>query len=163
MQFSAQLHQPGVRPGSAAAAGTGLPEDAENRPVLIFPLFASVFPFHPLFSIPGFSNLPRMFYSSLTMNYLLEGRCSIEYNPRCIKCWLPVDSRRYEMKCHGLELGTAQPPLLGRSPTAVLTPVFVPFQAPKETLAKAVLAELPQQVVQYFKHQNLPPINSEPA
>ncbi|NXU81592.1 CPNE2 protein, partial [Oreotrochilus melanogaster] len=38
---------------------------------------------------------------------------------------------------------------------------FVPFRdfrnAPKETLAKAVLAELPQQVVQYFKHQNLPP------
>ncbi|KAL7978715.1 hypothetical protein Chor_013204 [Crotalus horridus] len=44
---------------------------------------------------------------------------------------------------------------------------FVPFRefrnAPKETLAKAVLAELPQQVVQYFKHQNLPPLNSEPA
>ncbi|NXF36036.1 CPNE2 protein, partial [Nyctibius bracteatus] len=44
---------------------------------------------------------------------------------------------------------------------------FVPFRdfrnAPKETLAKAVLAELPQQVVQYFKHRNLPPINSEPA
>ncbi|NXB65496.1 CPNE2 protein, partial [Struthidea cinerea] len=44
---------------------------------------------------------------------------------------------------------------------------FVPFRnfrnVPKETLAKAVLAELPQQVVQYFKHQNLPPINSEPA
>ncbi|XP_025068479.1 copine-2 isoform X1 [Alligator sinensis] len=44
---------------------------------------------------------------------------------------------------------------------------FVPFRefrnAPKETLAKAVLAELPQQVVQYFKHQNLLPINSEPA
>ncbi|XP_068811466.1 copine-2 isoform X2 [Struthio camelus] len=44
---------------------------------------------------------------------------------------------------------------------------FVPFRdfrnAPKETLAKAVLAELPQQVVQYFKRQNLPPINSEPA
>uniref|UniRef100_A0A8C6IRV6 Copine-2 n=1 Tax=Melopsittacus undulatus TaxID=13146 RepID=A0A8C6IRV6_MELUD len=44
---------------------------------------------------------------------------------------------------------------------------FVPFRdfrnAPKETLAKAVLAELPQQVVQYFKHQNLPPINSEQA
>lgn len=47
----------------------------------------------------------------------------------------------------------------------VLTLVLVPFgsQVPKETLAKAVLAELPQQVVQYFKHQNLPPINSEPA
>ncbi|XP_075796490.1 copine-2 isoform X3 [Pelodiscus sinensis] len=44
---------------------------------------------------------------------------------------------------------------------------FVPFRefrsAPKETLAKAVLAELPQQVVQYFKHQNLPPLSSEPA
>ncbi|XP_060537528.1 copine-2 isoform X1 [Pantherophis guttatus] len=44
---------------------------------------------------------------------------------------------------------------------------FVPFRefrnAPKETLAKAVLAELPQQVVQYFKHQNLAPLNSEPA
>ncbi|XP_074865220.1 copine-2 isoform X2 [Carettochelys insculpta] len=44
---------------------------------------------------------------------------------------------------------------------------FVPFRefrsAPKETLAKAVLAELPQQVVQYFKHQNLPPLASEPA
>ncbi|XP_069073324.1 copine-2 [Pleurodeles waltl] len=44
---------------------------------------------------------------------------------------------------------------------------FVPFRefrnAPKETLSKAVLAELPQQVVQYFKHQNLPPINSESA
>ncbi|XP_071613377.1 copine-2 isoform X3 [Heliangelus exortis] len=42
---------------------------------------------------------------------------------------------------------------------------FVPFRdfrnAPKETLAKAVLAELPQQVVQYFKHQNLPPITSD--
>ncbi|EMP25595.1 Copine-2, partial [Chelonia mydas] len=44
---------------------------------------------------------------------------------------------------------------------------FVPFRefrsAPKETLAKAVLAELPQQVVQYFKHQNLPPLSSEPV
>uniref|UniRef100_A0A8D2IYC5 Copine-3 n=1 Tax=Varanus komodoensis TaxID=61221 RepID=A0A8D2IYC5_VARKO len=44
---------------------------------------------------------------------------------------------------------------------------FVPFRefrsAPKETLAKAVLAELPQQVVQYFKLQNLSPIRSEPA
>lgn len=40
---------------------------------------------------------------------------------------------------------------------------FLLFQAPKETLAKAVLAELPQQVVQYFKHQNLAPLNSEPA
>lgn len=50
-------------------------------------------------------------------------------------------------------------------PMAVLTLVFAPFclQAPKETLAKAVLAELPQQVVQYFKHQNVPPINSEQA
>lgn len=37
------------------------------------------------------------------------------------------------------------------------------LQAAKETLAKAVLAELPQQVVQYFKHKNLPPTNSEPA
>lgn len=69
------------------------------------------------------------------------------------------------MKCQGLELGTAQPCLLSRSPVAVLTLVLVSFgsQVPKETLAKAVLAELPQQVVQYFKHQNLPPINSEPA
>ncbi|XP_004843239.1 copine-2 isoform X1 [Heterocephalus glaber] len=44
---------------------------------------------------------------------------------------------------------------------------FVPFRefrnAAKETLAKAVLAELPQQVVQYFKNKNLPPTNSEPA
>ncbi|XP_045438798.1 copine-2 isoform X2 [Pipistrellus kuhlii] len=44
---------------------------------------------------------------------------------------------------------------------------FVPFRefrnAAKETLAKAVLAELPQQVVQYFKHKNLPPTSSEPA
>lgn len=44
---------------------------------------------------------------------------------------------------------------------------FVPFRefrnAAKETLAKAVLAELPQQVVQYFKHKNLPPTNSEPS
>uniref|UniRef100_A0A4X2LCC3 Copine-2 n=1 Tax=Vombatus ursinus TaxID=29139 RepID=A0A4X2LCC3_VOMUR len=44
---------------------------------------------------------------------------------------------------------------------------FVPFRefrnAPKETLAKAVLAELPQQVVQYFKHKNLPPSSCEPA
>ncbi|XP_005997254.1 copine-2 isoform X2 [Latimeria chalumnae] len=42
---------------------------------------------------------------------------------------------------------------------------FVPFRefrnAPKETLAKSVLAELPQQVVQYFKQRNLPPINTE--
>ncbi|MEE6499763.1 hypothetical protein FKM82_003576 [Ascaphus truei] len=42
---------------------------------------------------------------------------------------------------------------------------FVPFRdfrnAPKETLAKAVLAELPQQVVDYFKNQNLPPIKCE--
>ncbi|XP_043937341.1 copine-2 [Protopterus annectens] len=42
---------------------------------------------------------------------------------------------------------------------------FVPFRefrnVPKETLAKAVLAELPQQVVQYFKQHNLQPINSE--
>lgn len=53
----------------------------------------------------------------------------------------------------------------GTFATAILKPVFASFhpQAPKETLAKAVLAELPQQVVQYFKHQNLPPINSEPA
>uniref|UniRef100_A0A8C4S0V0 Copine-2 n=1 Tax=Erpetoichthys calabaricus TaxID=27687 RepID=A0A8C4S0V0_ERPCA len=44
---------------------------------------------------------------------------------------------------------------------------FVPFRefrnAPKETLAKSVLAELPQQVTQYFKQRNLAPINSEPA
>ncbi|XP_072403603.1 copine-2 [Chiloscyllium punctatum] len=44
---------------------------------------------------------------------------------------------------------------------------FVPFRefrnAPKETLAKSVLAELPQQVVQYFKQRNLPPVNSDPA
>uniref|UniRef100_A0A3Q4GR82 Copine C-terminal domain-containing protein n=1 Tax=Neolamprologus brichardi TaxID=32507 RepID=A0A3Q4GR82_NEOBR len=37
---------------------------------------------------------------------------------------------------------------------------FVPFRdfrnAPKETLAKSVLAELPQQVTQYFKQRNLP-------
>uniref|UniRef100_A0A8C5GA43 Copine-2 n=1 Tax=Gouania willdenowi TaxID=441366 RepID=A0A8C5GA43_GOUWI len=37
---------------------------------------------------------------------------------------------------------------------------FVPFRdfrnAPKETLAKSVLAELPQQVTQYFKHRNCP-------
>uniref|UniRef100_A0A7N8WLF1 Copine II n=1 Tax=Mastacembelus armatus TaxID=205130 RepID=A0A7N8WLF1_9TELE len=43
---------------------------------------------------------------------------------------------------------------------------FVPFRdfrnAPKETLAKSVLAELPQQVTQYFKQRNLPPINSAP-
>ncbi|XP_069822105.1 copine-2 [Dendropsophus ebraccatus] len=42
---------------------------------------------------------------------------------------------------------------------------FVPFRefrnAPKETLAKAVLAELPQQVVDYFKSHNLPPIKAE--
>uniref|UniRef100_A0A6I8S3F2 Copine-2 n=1 Tax=Xenopus tropicalis TaxID=8364 RepID=A0A6I8S3F2_XENTR len=42
---------------------------------------------------------------------------------------------------------------------------FVPFRefrnAPKETLAKAVLAELPQQVVDYFKNHNLPPIKSD--
>ena len=35
-------------------------------------------------------------------------------------------------------------------------------QAPKETLAKSVLAELPQQVTQYFKQRNLPPINPAP-
>ncbi|XP_038662795.1 copine-2 [Scyliorhinus canicula] len=44
---------------------------------------------------------------------------------------------------------------------------FVPFRefrnVPKETLAKSVLAELPQQVVQYFKQRNLPPVNSDPA
>uniref|UniRef100_A0A8C7PVI6 Copine-3 n=1 Tax=Oncorhynchus mykiss TaxID=8022 RepID=A0A8C7PVI6_ONCMY len=38
---------------------------------------------------------------------------------------------------------------------------FVPFRdfrnAPKETLAKSVLAELPQQVTQYFKQRNLSP------
>lgn len=34
------------------------------------------------------------------------------------------------------------------------------LQAPKETLAKSVLAELPQQVVQYFKQRNLPPTNT---
>uniref|UniRef100_A0A8C7Z5F4 Copine-2 n=1 Tax=Oryzias sinensis TaxID=183150 RepID=A0A8C7Z5F4_9TELE len=43
---------------------------------------------------------------------------------------------------------------------------FVPFRdfrnAPKETLAKSVLAELPQQVTQYFKQRNLPPANSAP-
>ncbi|XP_065812544.1 copine-2 isoform X2 [Labrus bergylta] len=41
---------------------------------------------------------------------------------------------------------------------------FVPFRdfrnAPKETLAKSVLAELPQQVTQYFKQRNLPPRNT---
>lgn len=36
------------------------------------------------------------------------------------------------------------------------------FQAPKETLAKSVLAELPQQVTQYFKQRNLPPTNPAP-
>lgn len=36
------------------------------------------------------------------------------------------------------------------------------WQAPKETLAKSVLAELPQQVTQYFKQRNLPPINPAP-
>lgn len=35
-------------------------------------------------------------------------------------------------------------------------------QAPKETLAKSVLAELPQQVTQYFKQRNLPPSNQAP-
>lgn len=35
-------------------------------------------------------------------------------------------------------------------------------QAPKETLAKSVLAELPQQVTQYFKQRNVPPINPAP-
>ncbi|XP_051916862.1 copine-2 isoform X2 [Hippocampus zosterae] len=43
---------------------------------------------------------------------------------------------------------------------------FVPFRdfrnAPKETLAKSVLAELPQQVTQYFKQRNLPPTNPAP-
>ncbi|KAL4657035.1 copine-2-like [Arapaima gigas] len=43
---------------------------------------------------------------------------------------------------------------------------FVPFRdyhnAPKETLAKSVLAELPQQVTQYFKQRNLVPNNSTP-
>ncbi|KAM8891248.1 copine-2 isoform 2-T8 [Spinachia spinachia] len=43
---------------------------------------------------------------------------------------------------------------------------FVPFRdfrnAPKETLAKSVLAELPQQVVQYFKQRNLPPTITAP-
>ncbi|KAG7468686.1 hypothetical protein MATL_G00145620 [Megalops atlanticus] len=43
---------------------------------------------------------------------------------------------------------------------------FVPFRdfrnAPKETLAKSVLAELPQQVTQYFKQRNLSPSNTAP-
>ncbi|MBN3285758.1 CPNE2 protein, partial [Polyodon spathula] len=43
---------------------------------------------------------------------------------------------------------------------------FVPFRefrnAPKETLAKSVLAELPQQVSQYFKQKNLTPCSSDP-
>uniref|UniRef100_A0A8C2Z5T1 Copine-3 n=1 Tax=Cyclopterus lumpus TaxID=8103 RepID=A0A8C2Z5T1_CYCLU len=43
---------------------------------------------------------------------------------------------------------------------------FVPFRdfrnAPKETLAKSILAELPQQVTQYFKQRNLPPTNTAP-
>uniref|UniRef100_A0A8C1XCS6 Copine-2 n=1 Tax=Cyprinus carpio TaxID=7962 RepID=A0A8C1XCS6_CYPCA len=43
---------------------------------------------------------------------------------------------------------------------------FVPFRdfrnAPKETLAKSVLAELPQQVTQYFKQKNLSPSNTMP-
>ncbi|KAI4873860.1 hypothetical protein NFI96_012989 [Prochilodus magdalenae] len=43
---------------------------------------------------------------------------------------------------------------------------FVPFRdfrnAPKETLAKSVLAELPQQVTQYFKQRNLSPRNTVP-
>lgn len=48
------------------------------------------------------------------------------------------------------------------SSSFLFLPTWTP-QAAKETLAKAVLAELPQQVVQYFKHKNLPPTNSEPA
>ncbi|XP_066569603.1 copine-2 [Amia ocellicauda] len=43
---------------------------------------------------------------------------------------------------------------------------FVPFRdfrnAPKETLAKSVLAELPHQVTQYFKQRNLTPSSAEP-
>uniref|UniRef100_A0A671M8Q5 Copine-2-like n=1 Tax=Sinocyclocheilus anshuiensis TaxID=1608454 RepID=A0A671M8Q5_9TELE len=43
---------------------------------------------------------------------------------------------------------------------------FVPFRdfrnAPKETLAKSVLAELPQQVTQDFKQRNLSPSNTMP-
>ncbi|MGH0149315.1 UNVERIFIED_CONTAM: hypothetical protein FKN15_014933 [Acipenser sinensis] len=43
---------------------------------------------------------------------------------------------------------------------------FVPFRefrnAPKETLARSVLAELPQQVSQYFKQKNLSPSSSDP-
>uniref|UniRef100_A0A672PGU1 Copine-2 n=1 Tax=Sinocyclocheilus grahami TaxID=75366 RepID=A0A672PGU1_SINGR len=43
---------------------------------------------------------------------------------------------------------------------------FVPFRdfrnAPKETLAKSILAELPQQVTQYFKQRNLSPSNTMP-
>uniref|UniRef100_W5MM22 Copine-2 n=1 Tax=Lepisosteus oculatus TaxID=7918 RepID=W5MM22_LEPOC len=42
---------------------------------------------------------------------------------------------------------------------------FVPFRdfrnAPKETLAKSVLAELPQQVAQYFKQRNLAPCGTQ--
>lgn len=55
----------------------------------------SVFPFHLLlFNTSVFPNLAWMFQSPLPVNYVLEGRCSIEYNYlRCIKCWLPVDSR----------------------------------------------------------------------
>lgn len=44
----------------------------------------------------------------------------------------------------------------------VRLPVFSFTQAPKETLAKSVLAELPQQVTQYFKQRNLPPTNPAP-
>lgn len=70
-QFSAHLDQPGVSPGSDTVAGTGLPEDAETQPVLIFPLLAT----NQCFSISPavtqylfFSNLPRMFYSSLSVH-----------------------------------------------------------------------------------------------
>lgn len=49
-----------------------------------------------------FSSLPRMFHSSPPVNYPLEGRCNIEYNnPRCIKCYLPVDLRGYSLNATG--------------------------------------------------------------
>lgn len=64
-----------------------------------------------------------------------------------------------------LQLPNEQFQLPGMLSDGRLTPfcVCVWFsQAPKETLAKSVLAELPQQVTQYFKQRNLSPSNTVP-
>lgn len=156
------------QPWGRCCCWRGIASGCRKSACASLPPFCSFSPcshFSSCSSIPVFSNPPRMFSSSLPANSPLEGRCR-ECNPRCMKCWLLVGSGWGVLNEPPRSGVRDSPAAVARSvPVAVPTPAFLSLhlQAPKETLAKAVLAELPQQVVQYFKHQNLPPITSEPA